>query len=197
MILAEKAPAPGEDVRVKFTGTLRVAERTQVNREVGRRDHSVTVVGAQNAPLSDEILLVYPPGDIEPARWPKGSREIPGGQQRVVMVVAQPLAPPLTEVAGEVMAALRVAVAQQVPAGVAGQAPHARVVSSRGVRVKHVVKQLGPPRPANGVFGVAWVVSGQDGLNVGARRSGLRCGQVVAQDGLSKAGGLTHDWRAR
>ena len=108
------------------------------------------------------------------------------GRQRVLVVLAEPVAPLLAKTADEIMRSTGIAPLEQVKACVAGQLAQGGVVGGGQVGGQHVRRQPRPPGPGDRIRRVAGVAGGQQRLGVSAGGRGLGGGEPFAQDGLGE-----------
>ena len=142
------------------------------------------MAGAQDSAAAVQNVLVQVPGLGVPAHFAERISNVVGGRQRVVVVAAEPVAPGLTQMPGEVKAHPGVAAGHQVVARVAGHPAQIVVAGGGQVGGQQVRHQHGPCRPGDRVTRAAGVAGSQDGFAAVAGGGGLRGGEPVAEDGL-------------
>src|ERR1700757_4105118 len=106
------------------------------------------------------------------------------GRQRMLVVLAEPVAPLLAKTADEIMGSAGIAARYQVPAGMAGELAQGGTIGGGYVGGQHVRHQAGPLRPSDRIRRIAGIAGGQDRLGAPAGRDGPGGGEPVAEDGL-------------
>ena len=108
------------------------------------------------------------------------------GRQRVLAVLAEPVAPLQEKTADEIVGRAGIAALYQVPARVAGQLAQGGAVGAGQVGGQHVRHQPRPLGPGCRIRRVAGIAGGQHRLGARAGGGGPGRGEPVTQDGLGE-----------
>src|SRR6185437_10158488 len=112
--------------------------------------------------------------------------EIVRGDQRVLVILPEPVAPLPVKTVSELVGSTGIAPLDQVPACITGQLAQGGVVGGGQVGGQHVRRQCRPLGPGDRIRWVAGVAGGQQCLSVVAGGGGLVGGEPFAQDGLGE-----------